>query len=83
VLTLSVDGADGHAWRAYAIVTSKTGGTTTLPITLDATTAAGTLTIRGFGRSAAKVTLAVTIADAAGAQVPFSYGATLGGAVAN
>ncbi|MDF1505291.1 MXAN_6640 family putative metalloprotease [Roseisolibacter sp. H3M3-2] len=81
-LTLTVDGADGYAWRAYAIVTAKTGGTTTVPIALDGASA-GTATIRGFGRTAAKVTLAVTIADAKGVQVPFAYGATLGGAVAN
>ncbi|GLC24116.1 MXAN_6640 family putative metalloprotease [Roseisolibacter agri] len=81
-LTLTVDGADGHAWRAYAILTSKSGTTSVEPITLNASSA-GTLTVRGFGRSVAKVTLAVTIAAREGVQVPFSYGATLGGTLAN
>ena len=81
-LTLTVDGADGYAWRAYAIVTSRSGTTSVAPIALDGASA-GTLTVRGFGRTVAKVTLAVTIVAREGVQVPFSYGATLGGTLAN
>ena len=46
--------------------------------TLDAGSA-GSLVVRDFGRQATRVVLAVTIADRAGVQVPFSYGATVGG----
>jgi hypothetical protein len=77
-LTLSFDGADGAAWRAYALVTGRSG-TATLPIALDAGSA-GSLVVRDFGRQATRVVLAVTIADRAGVQVPFSYGATVGAA---
>jgi hypothetical protein len=75
-LTLTVDGADGYAWRAVALVTDARG-TEARPIALDATSEAGTITVSGFGgaRGAQKVTLAVTIADRDGVQVPFSYSA--------
>ena len=79
-LTVTFDGADGAAWRAYALVTGRSG-TSTLPIALDAGSA-GSVVVRDFGRQATRVVLAVTIADRAGVQVPFSYGAALGGTVA-
>ena len=82
VLTLTVDGGDGYAWRAFAILTAKSGGTSVVPIALDAKSA-GSYVVRGFGRTTAKVTLAVTIAGREGVQVPFAYAATLGGAAAN
>jgi hypothetical protein len=81
-LQLTVDGADGYAWRAFAIVTAKSGATTVTPIPLDAN-GAGAYSLRGFGRTAAKVTLAITIAGREGVQVPYAYTATVGGAIAN
>jgi hypothetical protein len=79
-LTLTVDGADGHAWRAYAIVHGDRGRPEVRPIALDGASA-GTLTVSGFGgRGATKVTLAVTIADRAGVQVPWRYAARVGAA---
>jgi hypothetical protein len=73
-LTLTVDGTDGYAWRGYAITTSSAGKTAVLPITLG-TGSAGSIAIADFGSKVAKVTLAMTIADRAGVQVPFTYGA--------
>lgn len=66
----------GARWGA------KGGTTSVAPIALDGA-GAGTLTVRGFGRTVEKVTLAVTIAGREGVQVPFAYAATLGGALAN
>jgi len=75
-LTLTVDGADGYEWRAFALVTGARG-VETRQIALDAASETGTITVSGFGatRGAQKVTLAVTIAAREGVQVPFSYSA--------
>jgi hypothetical protein len=82
-LTLTFDGADGYAWRASAIVYGNAGATI-VPITLDDTTAAGSVVISGFGKQVSRVVLSVSIADRAGVQVPYSYGAALGtGALAS
>jgi hypothetical protein len=79
-LTLAVDGADGYAWRAQALVTDRSG-TEAREIRLD-DAKAGTLVVPGFGRGVSRVVLAVTIADRSGAQVPFRYSARVGAAVA-
>ena len=81
-LTLSFDGADGNAWRVYAIVYGARNGPSTVPMTLDAGSA-GSLAVSGFGTAATRVVLVATIADKAGIQVPFSYGASLGTTVAS
>jgi hypothetical protein len=83
-ITVSFDGTDGFAWRAYVVATSANGKTSILPMVLDGSSA-GSITVDGMGAKWAKVTLAVTIADRAGAAVPFSYGATVtrGGTIAN
>ena len=75
-LTLTFDGADGVAWRAYAVATAPNGRASIIPITLDAGSA-GSVTITGFGSRWSKVTLVPTIADRAGAEVPFAYGASV------
>jgi hypothetical protein len=76
-LSLSFDGANGVAWRAFVALTPATGGApSVLPVTLNAG-GAGTIDISGFGTRWAKATLMPTIADDDGAAVPFSYGATL------
>lgn len=83
-ITLTFDGTDGFAWRAYAIATPRSGGPDkVISIALDAG-AAGTVTINGFGTKWSKVTLAPTIADRPGMEVPYQYSATLtGGGVAD
>ena len=82
-LTVTFDGADGFAWRAYVVATPRKGGdATVIPIALDAASA-GSITVDGMGRQWSKLTLAVTIADRADAAVPYSYGATIGGTIAN
>jgi hypothetical protein len=80
-LTLTFDGADGPAWRAYAVVTGRRG-VTTVPIALDGG-AAGSHVVRDFGGGVTRVVLAVTIADRPGVRVPFAYGAALGATVAS
>ena len=75
-LTVSFDGTDGFAWRAYVIASAGKGKTAILPITLDAGSA-GSITVDGMGSRWSKLTLVVTIADRAGAAVPYSYGATV------
>jgi hypothetical protein len=76
-LTVSFDGTDGFAWRAYVIATPAGGGkTATLPVALDGGSA-GSITVDGMGSRWSKLTLVVTIADRAGAAVPYSYGATV------
>jgi len=76
-ITLSFDGLDGYAWRAFAIATPAVGGPPVVTeIPLDGGSA-GTLSVTGFGTRFSRVTLAPTIADRAGSEVPFSYGATL------
>ena len=75
-LTVSFDGEDGYAWRAYLAATPLSGGPPVVnEITLDAG-GAGSASISGFGTRFARVALAPTIADRAGTAVPFSYGAT-------
>jgi len=76
-LTLSFDGTDGFAWWAFAVTTDARGRSSVLAIPLDGGSA-GSLTISGFGTRWARVTLVPTIADRPGAEVPYSYGATIG-----
>jgi hypothetical protein len=78
-LTLSFDGADGYAWRASAIVYGN-GAPTVAPISLAPGSAAGSVTVSGFGRQVTRVVLAATIADREGVQVPYSYGASVAAA---
>jgi len=76
-VAVSFDGTDGFAWRAYVIATSEGGGKVSiLPVALDGGSA-GSITVDGMGTRWSKLTLAVTIADRAGAAVPYSYGATV------
>src|SRR5687768_9761899 len=76
-LTVSFDGTDDFAWRAYAIATPVGGGkTSVLPIALNGGSA-GSITVDGMGARWSKVTLAVTIADRPGVAVPYSYGAAV------
>jgi hypothetical protein len=76
-VTLTFDGTDGYAWRAFAIATPKAGGPdVVLPVTLDAGSA-GSITVSGFGTRWSKVTLAPTIADRPGAEVPYAYTASV------
>jgi uncharacterized protein DUF6055 len=76
-LTVSFDGTDGFAWRAFVITTDRRGRNTIVPIVLNGASA-GSITIDGFGNRWSRVTLVPTIADRAGAEVPYSYGATVG-----
>jgi hypothetical protein len=76
-LTISFDGTDGYAWRASAIVFGARGAPVVVPIALDAGSA-GSATVPDFGGRATRVVLAATIADRDGAQVPFSYRASVG-----
>jgi hypothetical protein len=82
--TLTFDGTDGFAWRAYVIATSANGKTSILPLTLDAGSA-GMITVDGMGTRWSKLTLVATIADRPGAAVPYSYAATVSrsGTIAN
>jgi hypothetical protein len=73
-ITISFDGADGFAWRAFAVASDARGRNTVIPIPLDAASA-GSVTVSGFGTRWKRVTLVPTIADRAGAEVPYSYGA--------
>ena len=84
-LTVAFDGRDGFAWRAYVIATSANGKSSVFPMSLDAASAAGSITIDGMGTRWAKATLAVTIAEHAGVAVPYAYGATVSraGTIAN
>lgn len=76
-LRLTFDGTDGYAWRAFAIATPKNGGPdVSIPIDLDGGSA-GSLTVSGFGTRWSKVTLAPTIADRPGAEVPYAYTANV------
>ena len=77
-LTVTFDGADGFAWRAFAVATPKTGGAPSVyPITLDAGNA-GSIAINGFGTRWSRVTLVPAIVGTDGSEVPYSYGATTG-----
>lgn len=76
-ITVSFDGTDDYAWRAYVIATPAGGGKAAiLPMTLD-DGSAGSITVDGMGSRYSKLTLAVTIADREGVAVPYSYGAAL------
>jgi hypothetical protein len=75
-LTVTFDGSDGFAWRAFAVATDSKGRATVIPISLDAGSA-GSVTISGFGSRWARVTLVPTIADRPGAEVPYSYSAAV------
>jgi hypothetical protein len=82
-VTVSFDGMDGFAWRAFVIATPASGGkTTTYPVALN-TGSAGSIAVDGMGTRWSKLTLVVTIADRPGIAVPYSYGATLRGSIAN
>ena len=76
-LNLTFDGADGFGWRAVAVAYPKNGGApTTFPITLNGASA-GSVSISGFGNRWTKVVLVPSIVGTTGAEVPFSYGATI------
>jgi hypothetical protein len=76
-ITITFDGTNGFAWRASVVATPKGGGSpVTFPISLDAGSA-GSVSISGFGSRFSKVALIPTIADAAGAEVPYSYSASI------
>ena len=75
-LTISFDGADGVAWRAFVVATPAGGGKAAiLPVALDGGSA-GSITVDGMGSRWSKLTLVATIADRPGIAVPYSYGAT-------
>jgi hypothetical protein len=74
-LTISFDGTDGFAWRAYVVATPARGGdASVIPVTLNSSSA-GSVTVRDFGGRWSKVTLTPTIADRDGREVPYSYAA--------
>ena len=76
-LNLTFDGADGFAWRALAVAIPKNGGApTTFPITLNGASA-GSISIPAFGGKWSKVVLVPSIVGTEGAEVPYSYGATV------
>lgn len=75
-LRLAFDGADGVAWRAWAVGIRANGTSEALPVTLDAG-GAGSIEVPGLGAQFTKVTLVPIIADRPGAEVPFQYSATL------
>lgn len=76
-LTLSFDGADGYAWRAYAVATPANGGkASVIAIALNGASA-GSLAVSGFGTRWSKVTLVPTIADRVGVEVPYAYAAAV------
>ena len=76
-LTLSFEGTDGYAWRAYAVLTPKQGGPTVRSeINLNGQSA-GSITISQFGTRWSMVTLIPTIADRPGVEVTYSYSASI------
>ena len=81
-LTLTFDGADGYAWRVYAIVYGAKNGPSAVPMALGAGSA-GSLSVSGFGKTATRVVLVATIADQPGVQVPFAYGASVASTLAS
>jgi hypothetical protein len=82
-VTVSFDGTDGFAWRAYVLASAPGGRSSILPLALDGGSA-GSLTVDGMGTRWSKATLVVTIADRAGIAVPYAYGAVMSrGNVAN
>jgi hypothetical protein len=76
-LPLTFDGADGYAWRVAAIAYGRSG-TDVTAMALDAGSA-GSLVVPGFGKQVSRLIVVATIADRSGVQVPFSYGASVGG----
>ena len=76
-LRVTFDGGDDAAWQALAVLTPARGGSpSVVALSLNAAKA-GSRSITGFGTRWSRVTLVPTIADDTGAEVPFSYGATL------
>ena len=76
-INITFDGTDGFAWRTYVVATPKAGGPDVVyPISLDGG-AAGTISIANFGTRWSKVVLVPNIAATSGAEVPYSYGATV------
>ena len=76
-LTVTFDGADGFAWRAFLVATPARGGPPSVTeIPLDASSA-GSATVSNFGTRWSRVTLVPTIADRAGAEVTFGYSAAV------
>jgi hypothetical protein len=76
-LRLSFDGTGEVAWRVMIALSPKSGGAATvIPMALGAG-AQGSLDVTGFGTKWIKAVLMPTIADQAGVEVPYAYGATL------
>ena len=76
-LRVTFDGEDGAAWQALAVLTPARGGAPSVVSLSLNDVKAGSTSISGFGSRWSRVTLVPTVADNAGAEVPFSYGATL------
>ncbi|HEV8177944.1 MAG TPA: hypothetical protein VGP44_09680, partial [Gemmatimonadales bacterium] len=74
-LQLSFSGTGGVAWRVMVALTGR-GSTTVIPMTLD-NASGGTLDVTGFGTKWSKAILMPTIAERAGVEVPYSYGAVV------
>ena len=74
-LHLSFTGTGGVAWRVMVALTGR-GSTTVIPMTLD-NASGGTLEVTGFGTKWSKAVLMPTIAERAGVEVPYSYGAVV------
>lgn len=76
-LTITFDGIDGYAWRAFVVATPKNGGPTSV-IEIDLNDqSSGSVSVANFGTRWSKVTLVPTIADRPGVEVPYSYSATV------
>ena len=76
-LQLSFEGTGEFQWRVMVALTpiSGRGSPTVVPMTLDA--GKGSLAVSGFGTRWSKAVLMPTIADAAGSEVPYAYGAAV------
>jgi hypothetical protein len=77
-LTITFDGFDGFAWRAWVIASParRNGTVVKMPIALDGGSS-GTVTVPDFGTRWSKVTLVPTIADRDGREVPYNYTASV------
>lgn len=77
-LTITFNGTDGFAWRAFLVATPTRGNAseTIIEIALNSQSA-GSAAISGFGTRWSKVTLVPTIADRPGVEVPYAYSAVL------
>jgi len=74
-LRLSFSGTGGVAWRAMVALSGRSGTVViAMPVNSDGN---GTLDVTGFGSKWNRATLMPTIAERAGAEVPYSYGAAL------